>query len=365
MTERKITLDYFIDKYIKGKIKPKVRIALWIGAYQLLFMEKVPSSAAINESVNLAKQVGQDYYSKLINAVLHKIDNDRKIPDDLSVKYSVPQNLINMWIKQYGEDEVKAFLPCINDKPPLFAIANKKFVNSDELLYELEYSNVVGEAYDDFVIIENGVDLTKTKAFKNGLFYIEDLSSYNCAKALNAKENDIVLDMCSAPGGKAFTISQSMNNSGKLYCFDMYEHRLKLINDGAKRLDIVNISASVNDATKYNDNIPKADKILCDVPCSGFGIIRRKPEIRYKELDSVKDLPQIQYSILETSSKYLKSGGNIIYSTCTLNKKENEKVVAKFLESNNNFEILEEKTVFPTPFGGDGFYYALMRKNND
>ena len=109
VTERKITLDYFIDKYIKGKIKPKVRIALWIGAYQLLFMEKVPSSAAINESVNLAKQVGQDYYSKLINAVLHKIDNDRKIPDDLSVKYSVPQNLINMWIKQYGEDEVKAF----------------------------------------------------------------------------------------------------------------------------------------------------------------------------------------------------------------------------------------------------------------
>ena len=270
-----------------------------------------------------------------------------------------------MWIKQYGEDEVKAFLPCINDKPPLFAIANKKFVNSDELLYELECSNVVGEAYDDFVIIENGVDLTKTKAFKNGLFYIEDLSSYNCARALNAKENDVVLDMCSAPGGKAFTISQSMNNSGKLYCFDMYEHRLKLINDGAKRLDIVNISASVNDATKYNDNIPKADKILCDVPCSGFGIIRRKPEIRYKELDSVKDLPQIQYSILETSSKYLKSGGNIIYSTCTLNKKENEKVVAKFLENNNNFEILEEKTVFPTPFGGDGFYYALMRKNND
>ena len=365
VTERKITLDYFIDKYINGKIKPKVRIALWIGAYQLLFMEKVPSSAAINESVNLAKQVGQDYYSKLINAVLPKIDNDRKIPDDLSVQYSVPQNLINMWIKQYGEDEVKAFLPCINDKPPLFAIANKKFVNSDELLYELECSNVVGEAYGDFVIIENGVDLTKTKAFKNGLFYIEDLSSYNCAKALNAKENDIVLDMCSAPGGKAFTISQSMNNSGKLYCFDMYEHRLKLINDGAKRLDIANISASVNDATKYNDNIPTADKILCDVPCSGFGIIRRKPEIRYKELDSVKDLPQIQYSILETSSKYLKTGGNIIYSTCTLNKKENEKVVAKFLENNNNFEILEEKTVFPTPFGGDGFYYALMRKNND
>ena len=365
VTERKITLDYFIDKYVTGRIKPKVKTILRLGTYQLLFMEKVPNSAAINESVKLAKQVGQDYYSKLINAVLHKIDNDRNIPDDLSVKYSVPQNLINMWIKQYGEDKVKEFLPFINDKPPLFAIANKKFVNSDELLYELECDGIVGEAYDDFVIIENGVDLTKTKAFKNGLFYIEDLSSYNCAKALKAKPGDIVLDMCSAPGGKAFTISQSMNDSGKIYCFDMYEHRLKLIEDSVKRLDIKNITTAVNDAAKYNEKLEKADKILCDVPCSGFGIIRRKPEIRYKELDTVKDLPQIQYEILETSSKYLKSGGNIIYSTCTLNKKENEKVVSKFLDDYKDFKLLEEKTVFPTPFGGDGFYYALMRKNDD
>ncbi len=365
VAERKITLDYFVNKYVNGRVKPKVRIILWLGAFQILFMEKVPSSAAINESVELAKEVGQGYYAKLINAVLHKIDNDREIPDDLSVKYSVPQSLLNMWTKQYGEEKVKKFLPCINDKPPLFAIANKKFVGSDELLYELECDGIAGEAYDDFVIIENGIDLTKTNAFKNGLFYIEDLSSFNCAKALKAKENDIVLDMCSAPGGKAFTISQSMNDSGKIYCFDMYEHRLKLIKDSAKRLDIFNISTLVNDATKYNDKMPKADKILCDVPCSGFGIIRRKPEIRYKELDTVNDLPIIQYKILETSSKYLKNGGNIIYSTCTLNKKENEKVVNKFLDNNNNFEILEEKTVFPSLFGGDGFYYALMRKNDD
>lgn len=363
--ERKITLDYFINKFIKGRVKPKVRIILWLGAYQLLFMEKVPNSAAINESVKLAKEVGQQYYSKLINAVLHKIDNDREIPSDLSVKYSVAQDLINMWNKQYGEDTVRAFLPFVNDKPPLFAIANKKYVTSDELLYELECDGIDGQAYDDFVLIDSGVDLTETKAFKNGLFYIEDLSSYNCATALRAKGNDVVLDMCSAPGGKAFTISQQLGDKGMVYCYDMYAHRIKLIDDSACRLGINNIKTAINDASVFNDGIPKADKILCDVPCSGFGIIRRKPEIRYKELDSIKDLPPIQYKILETSSNYLKTGGNIIYSTCTLNKKENEKVVAAFLNNYNNFELVEEKTVFPTPFGGDGFYYALMRKNND
>ena len=198
-----------------------------------------------------------------------------------------------------GEDVLNEFLPCINDKPPLFAIPNKKFVNSDELLYELECDGILGEAYDEFVLIENANDLTASKAFKNGLFYIEDLSSFNCANALDALSDDLVLDMCSAPGGKAFTISQSMNNSGKIYCYDLHEHRLNLIKSSAKRLSIDNIYTDVNDATVYNENIPKADKILCDVPCSGFGIIRRKPEIRYKDLDSVKDLPQIQYKILE------------------------------------------------------------------
>ena len=328
-------------------------------------MDKVPSSASINESVKLVKEIKQDYYSKLVNAVLHKIDNDRQIPDDLSVKYSVPENLINMWKKQYGEDVLNEFLPCINDKPPLFAIPNKKFVNSDELLYELECDGILGEAYDEFVLIENANDLTASKAFKNGLFYIEDLSSFNCANALDALSDDLVLDMCSAPGGKAFTISQSMNNSGKIYCYDLHEHRLNLIKSSAKRLSIDNIYTDVNDATVYNENIPKADKILCDVPCSGFGIIRRKPEIRYKDLDSVKDLPQIQYKILETSSRYLKDGGRIIYSTCTLNKKENENVVNKFLKDHSGYKLLKEKTVFPSTVGGDGFYYAIMVKNEN
>ncbi len=171
--------------------------------------------------------------------------------------------------------------------------------------------------------------------------------------------------MCSAPGGKAFTIAEAMHNQGEIFAFDLYESRIQRIKEGAERLGISIINASVNDALVYNNEIPLADKILCDVVCSGFGIIRRKPEIRYKELDSVADLPRIQLRILETSSKYLKNGGTIVYSTCTLNKKENEKVVKAFLDNNVEFILKEEKTSFPSEFGGDGFYYAVLEKNEN
>lgn len=365
VTEQKITLDYFVNKYIKSSVKPKIRIILWLGIYQLLYMDKIPSSAAINESVKLTREIKQDYYSKLVNAVLHKIDSDRKIPDEAYVKYSVNPDLINMWYKQYGEQTVNKFLPCINSKPPLFLIPNTLYVNSDELLYELECDGINGEAYSDYVLVEGSGNLFKSKAFVNGLFYVEDLSSFICARALGAKEGDAVLDMCAAPGGKSFTISLGMKNTGSVYAYDLYEHRCNLIKSGAQRLGINNITALVNDAAVINETIAPADKILCDVPCSGFGIIRRKPEIKYKELDSVKKLPQLQYDILETSSGYLKNGGTIIYSTCTLNKKENERVVDKFLQNNQSFSLIEEKTTFPSFFGGDGFYYAKMTKNEN
>lgn len=364
VVERKITLDYLINKYLTSKPKPKIMTILRLGAYQLLFMEKVPSSAAINESVKLVKEIKQDYYTKFVNAVLHKIDSDRETPEDLYIKYSVPQNLINMWSKQYGKEKIEEFLPCINDKPPVFAIPNRRYVDADELFYELQCDGIECEIINDVVMLNSSFDLNKSKAFNNGLFYIEDLSSYTCACELGAVSGETVLDMCSAPGGKAFSIANQMNNIGEIYCFDLHEHRLKLINDSAERLDIEIIKTAVNDATVFNENIPAADRILCDVPCSGFGIIRRKPEIRYKELDSVKELPSLQFQILEVSSRYLKAGGTMIYSTCTLNKKENENVVNAFLENNNNFKLIKETTVFPSEDGGDGFYFAVLKYEN-
>lgn len=366
--ERQITLDYLLKPYLQSKPKPKVRIILLMGAYQLYFMDKVPSSAAINESVSLAGDVGVDYYKKLINAVLHKVDENRidiELIEDLSVRYSCPHHLINMWQKMYGKDNTLKILDAINEKPPVFAIPNTLFVDADELLYELNCCNIEGVVVDDVVMITSAFNLSECNAFNNGLFYIEDVSSYLCAKALNSMSDDIVIDICAAPGGKTFTIAQEMQNKGQIYAFDLHQHRCKLIEDGAERLGFTNIKTAVNDATVFNENIPLADKILCDVPCSGFGIIRRKPEIRYKDLDLIKELPQIQYKILETTSKYLKNNGRIIYSTCTLNKKENEKVVDLFLANNPSFVKLEEKTTFVSKTGGDGFYYAVMEKIND
>lgn len=363
--ERKITLDYFINKYVASKPKPKIMTVLRLGAYQLLFMDKVPVSAAVNESVKLTYDIKQSYYSSLVNAVLHKIDCDREIPDDLSVKYSVPENLINMWIKQYGREETEAFLPTVNERPPVFAIPNSMYCDADELCYELMSENVDCDVCNDVVVINSSFDLNKSNAYHNGLFYIEDMSSYECALSLDAKPGDTVLDMCSAPGGKAFTIAQSMKNSGRLLAFDIHQSRVNLMKAGVERLGLSVIECDLNDACIFNEKIPVADKILCDVPCSGFGIIRRKPEIRYKELDSVKEMPITQLNILETSSKYLKTHGRIVYSTCTLNKKENEKVVEAFLDNNKNFRLDFDKTVFPSLNGGDGFYHASLIKEYD
>ncbi|MBQ9532135.1 MAG: 16S rRNA (cytosine(967)-C(5))-methyltransferase RsmB [Eubacterium sp.] len=363
VTERKITLDYIIKPFLKAKTKPKVMIILYLGAYQLYFMDKVPSSAAINTSVELAGETGVSYYKNLINAVLHKIDDNRinlESIEDLSVKYSCPENLINFWKKMYGADKCEEILKVINGKAPVFAVPNSLYVDTEELMYELLNCSVDCETDGELVKINSSFDLSSLKPFKDGLFHIQDKSSFECARALEAKEGDIVLDICSAPGGKAFTIAEGMKNKGKVYAFDLHEHRVKLIESGANRLGLSNITSRVNDAVQFSEDIPKADRILCDVPCSGFGIIRRKPEIRYKELDSVKELPKLQLKILEVASKYLKDNSRMIYSTCTLNKRENENVVRAFLDNHSEFKLIEEKTCFPANNGGDGFYYAVL-----
>ena len=363
--ERRLSLDYAINKFLNGKTKPKVKILLYIGAYQVLYMDKIPDAVAVYETVSLCDNIGLSYYKKLINAVLHRIidyKTEFDSIDELSIKYSCPQHLINMWTKMYGEENVVDILESINNRPPVFAIPNSNYVDAEELYYELFSVGIDCEIFNDVVKINSSFDLSGLKAFNDGLFYIEDYSSYSCAKALKAEPDDVVLDLCSAPGGKAFTIAQS---GATVYAYDIYEHRVELIKKSAQKLGLNNIITGINDALIYNANIPFADRIICDVPCSGFGIIRRKPEIRYKNLDDIKELPQIQYNILFTSSRYLKSGGVIIYSTCTLNKKENEQVVDRFLMDNTDFTLVESKTVFPTKNGGDGFFYSILKKKND
>ncbi|MBQ9518212.1 MAG: 16S rRNA (cytosine(967)-C(5))-methyltransferase RsmB [Eubacterium sp.] len=366
--ERKITLDYLLEQHLTTKPKRKVMLLLYIGAYQLYFMDKVPDSAAINTAVELAGEVGLGYYKKLINAVLRKVDGNRvdinKI-EDLSVRFSCPEHLINMWNKMYGAENTLSILSAINGKPPVFAVPNTLYVTADELLYELQNCGINGEVIGGVVRITSAFDLSNCKPFVDGLFHIEDLSSFTCATALDVQQGDTVIDFCSAPGGKTFTLAEFMNNTGTVYAYDLYPHRVKLIDDGAKRLGLTKVVAAVNDACEHSENVPLADRILCDVPCSGFGIIRRKPEIRYKDLDSIKELPEIQYRILTTSAEYLKQGGRIVYSTCTLNKRENEKVVQRFIDEQSGYKLLYDKTIFPTADGGDGFYYAVIEKTDD
>lgn len=365
VVERKLTLDYIIDMYCQ-KPKPKVLTILRMGVYQLYFMDKVSSAAAIDESVKLAKIVGLDFYSKLINAVLHKVDSNRINIDEIEaqdIKYSVPQHLINMWKKAYGEDDVNTFLPVLNEKAPVFAVPNTNFVDKEELQFEFFCEDVVSEISGEIVSLISNFDIRKSRAFNNGLFHIEDKSCYEAVKALEPEENDTVIDVCSAPGGKAFTCAEMMNNNGKIIACDIYENKVNLIRQGAERLELSCITPLVNNALEFNEKLPVADKIICDVPCSGFGIIRRKPEIRYKNLDSIKELPDIQYRILQTASKYLKKSGRLLYSTCTLNKRENEQVVEKFIKDNLNYKIVEMKTIFPTFNGGDGFFYSVIERN--
>ena len=362
--ERRLTLDYILKPYLNSRPKPKVRILLYMGVYQLYFMDKVPSNAAVNESVELAKAVGCGYYTKLINAVLHKVDSNRidiDTIDDLSARYSCPESLIKMWQKHYGEDNTLKILGEINNIAPVFAVPNTLFVDEEELLYELMDEKAECEITSEVVKINSHINVKKSRAFKNGLYHIQDLSSFNCAKVLKAEEGQTVIDVCSAPGGKAFTVAERMNNSGEVYALDLNNNRVVLIKEGAERLGINIIKAAVNDAGVYNPDLPKADRVLCDVPCSGFGIIRRKPEIRYKSLDDIKGLYGIQYNILKTSAEYLKRGGRLVYSTCTLNKNENEKIAERFIKEDKRFKLIEMKTVFPSE-NGDGFFYAVMEK---
>jgi len=387
VVERKITLDYQLSLYLSQplkKLKPQVLMVLRLGAFQLLFMDKIPSSAAVNESVKLAKNNGAQFASGLVNAVLHKVDkNGIKLPDENSkdyrcVKYSAPDWLIDMWDRAYGQENTDKLLEASFGGVETTLKVNTLKTNSDELIELLQKENVISkkcDIIDNALVVENGGALHKTSCYKNGLFHVQDIASQLCCMALDVKENDTVLDICSAPGGKSFTLAEMMNNTGRIYSFDVYDHRLRLIEKGAERLGITCIDTQRNDGSVFNPDIPFADKILCDVPCAGLGVIRKKPEIRYKKSDEVDKLSDLQYSILCVSAKYLKNNGTLVYSTCSLNPDENEKIVERFLSEHSNFKLIKVHpglkryvddtdyiSLMPHIHGCDGFFIAALKR---
>lgn len=221
--------------------------------------------------------------------------------------------------------------------------------------------------------LEKAGDIEKCAPFRQGLFHVQDISSQLCCLTLRPVVNETVLDVCAAPGGKSFTLAELMGNNGKLYSMDLHDMRVGLIEDGAARLGIKIITAMQNDASKFNGALPQADRVLCDVPCSGFGVIRRKPEIKYKPPEEFAGLPEIQYQILETSARYVKSGGTLVYSTCTLSRAENDDVADRFAASHPEFMPIVQpvplsapgdykRTYCPDENGGDGFFTASFRR---
>lgn len=385
VVERLITLDYELSKYLKQplkKLKPQVLTILRIGAYQILFMDKIPDSAAINESVKLTKSNGMSFAAGVVNAVLRKVSaNGLSETDEISVKYSVPKWLYKLWKDDYGSDCAIELLESTFGAVETVIRVNTLKTSVDELIGLLKDEGFVAEALhglENALVVHGGGAVHKTQAYKNGLFHVQDMASQLCAKALDVSENDVVLDICAAPGGKSFTVAQYMKNNSRLYSMDIYPHRLELIKNGCERLGIINVKTLVNDASLYNDKIPKADRILCDVPCAGLGVIRKKPEIRYKKYSEVMGISELQYKILCESSKYLKDDGILIYSTCSLNKDENENIINKFLSEHSDFEsvtVLKDLerageftdyiTLMPHIHNCDGFFIAGIRKNKE
>ncbi len=365
--ETKLTLDYNLSLYLQkpiNKLKPEAAVILRLGAYQLLFMDKIPSSAAVNESVKLAKKFCP-YASGLINAVLRKVDKNKlRLPDEknsayyLSVKYSCEKWLCEKWIREYGFENAEGVLSASTGSPDVFIRVNTTKISADELINELGAEGVDSEkVYLDnaLKISLNGKDVEKLSCYRKGYFHVQDLASQLCVKALGPEEGDRVFDLCSAPGGKAYTVAEYMKNKGTVLCFDKYESRVELINRGAERLGLDAISVAVSDALIFRTDLGEADRVLCDVPCSGTGIIRRKPEIKYKSEEELVGLPEIQYSILKNGARYVKKGGRLVYSTCALSKNENEEVCERFLGENSCF-----KKVMPLPGISDSFFVTLM-----
>ncbi len=368
--DRKITLDFVLSKFMKTPIKKTAPFTLCVlrtALYQIMFMDKVPESAAVNEAVKLIKKSKEKRNAGFVNAVLRSVLRAENLIsqgdsiEDLSVRFSAPEWIVKSFMCDYGKETAIKLLEESLKLAPITLRVNTLKTCSKALKEKLSIK-ADDTVFENSLILEKGFDLANNELYKQGLFHIQDLASQKAILVLNPKPNERALDICAAPGGKTFTMAELMENKGEIIACDLYEHRVGLISEGAKRLGIDIIKPCVNDAEVYNEALGEFDIILCDVPCSGLGVIRRKPDIKYKSDNDFSVLCEIQYKILCNAVKYLKSKGKILYSTCTLRRAENEDIVNRFLKEHNSFKKVTEKTLMPHTDKTDGFYYALLEK---
>lgn len=395
----RLSIDHIIEQFSSVKIKklsPWILNVLRLGVYQLVYISKIPESAACNESVNLAKRYGHSASSRYVNAVLRNVarskdkitypDRSKDLISYLSVKYSHPDWMVKKWLELFGESFTEELLKSNNDTPPLTVRVNTLKTDKGGLVNALKNEGVEttsAKYIDSALTIDNPSSLTKMEAFVKGLFQVQDESSMMVGRILDPKPGEFVIDVCSAPGGKATHIAELMNNKGRVVARDIHEHKIKLINEAAQRLGIQIIQTEVFDASKQDEKLMgKADSVLVDAPCTGLGIIRRKPDIKWtRTQNDLKEIVKLQEKILSVSSHYVKPGGVLVYSTCTIEPQENEEMVKAFLKDNKDYSLedisefipggLAKDTakegyiqLYPNIDGIDGFFISKMRRRS-
>ncbi len=374
--EKSITLDYIISKYSKyelNELDTFVLNILRLGAYQALYLDRTPDFAVVNESVEMAKRRCKESVGGFVNAVLRSIIRNRDslpMPDKsdrikyYSIKYSLPEWMVELWCDCLGKSEAEKIMEGLNRRPHITLRVNTLKISRDELIEKLKSEGISVSAASDCdsaVVLDTDCPIDALH-IDDGLCYVQDISSQLCVKALDAHPDSTVIDTCSCPGGKSFGAAIDMENRGRVISLDLHKNKLSLIEKGAEKMGIGIIETREQDGTKYFEDYEElADYVLCDVPCSGLGVIAKKPDLRRKKAEDVERLPKTQYAILKNCCRYVKNGGTLVYSTCTLNPAENEDIAERFASENKSFELLESRTIFPS-FDRDGFYYALFKK---
>lgn len=388
--ENLIFLDYVIQKFIKtklDKLEPSRRIILEMGLYQIRYMDSVEDFAAVFEMVELMKRIEPKTKAySFINGVLRSVLRDKKsfevdVKDPvkrLSIRYSVSIWIATTLIQQYGHRKAESILESLQKHPAMFLRVNPLKTTTEDLKKELEIKGVACdevEGFSSMLKVSRLKSIEKNEEYLKGFYTVQDLSSQVCIRALGVERGDRVLDICAAPGGKTTAIGEELKNSGEIVSSDAASNKLDLIRRAAKRLGIENVTVRAHDATVYEEQWDQAfDKVLVDAPCSGIGIIRRKPEIRYKSKQDFRMITTLQGKILKQSSRYVKVGGVLIYSTCTLNREENQEVVKEFLKKNKDFTLEEFEVeglnmraamaeLLPDEGEWDGFFVAKMKRN--
>lgn len=370
--DRLVTIDFYLKKLVKTplkKLKPYTLAVLRTAVYQIKYLTKIPDSAAVNEAVKLIKGSKESFNAAFVNAVLRNlIRTEIPLPAgnsiyDISVAYSCPEWIVSILLRDYGTDFTKDFLQNALQPPPIFLRINTLKTDKDSLKAVLsgEGITVCDGITDTVLVLDASGSVEDMQVYKQGLCFVQDLSCQLAVDMLDIKADSRLLDLCAAPGGKSFTAAMYATHGEVVSC-DLYEHRAGLISKGAKRLGIENITARAADATLVDNSLGLFDRIICDVPCSGLGVIRRKPDIKYKPQNSFDELIAIQRKILFNADNYLKSGGKLLYSTCTLNMRENRENVDAFLKAHPNYILEAERTFSPKDNNTDGFYAAVLVK---